>query len=382
MAQTFEEYKKEIQDKLPKGYILDEDKMDKLKEAFDKGEKINEQDFAKPEKDSQKHEENNKDQKDKKVTRVSEDLAAEEENANSQDVSWKEAYAKEWKLWGDYNHLEFKDASIPTRDNALSFRFYEGKSKDYAAEITYSSPYNISLRGSNGQIPDSKYFEKAVSMAVNNGTAIEFGNISSPEFKAKLLAACYKQGNAQIVNGPTEEEMSKWPDELKKMVADAQAASQQQTPPTQEQTQQPQEQTPPQPEMTPAMKRIAELRKQIETRQSKLEDATKEGKTLSAEEQKAIEQEGMSAEEIKLRELRGQAKAGDKKAGHELDTRRYNTMTDEFKYKRLTKEENGKEVFVKDDNGNYIYETDDKGKKIKSDAYKAFLAKAGNNLTH
>ena len=64
MAQTFEEYKKEIQDKLPKGYILDEDKMDKLKEAFDKGEKINEQDFAKPEKDSQKHEENNKDQKD------------------------------------------------------------------------------------------------------------------------------------------------------------------------------------------------------------------------------------------------------------------------------------------------------------------------------
>ena len=49
MAKTFDEYKKEIQDKLPEGYVLDEKKMDKLKEAFDKGEKINEQDFAKKE---------------------------------------------------------------------------------------------------------------------------------------------------------------------------------------------------------------------------------------------------------------------------------------------------------------------------------------------
>lgn len=386
MAKTFDEYKKEIQDKLPEGYVLDENKMDKLKEAFDKGEKINEQDFAKKETPNK---DNNKEKTNKKTTTVNEGAAAEEAtNTNSEDGSWKEAYAKEWRMWGVDNHLEFQDASVPTKGDVLSFRFYEGKSKDYAAEITYSSPYNISLRGSNGNIPDSKYFEKAVNMAVNNGTAIEFGAIRSPEFKAKLLAACYKQGNAQIINGPTEEEMSQWPAELKKMVEEAKLAGQQQQP-VKEQPAPSQEQTPPKqetkPELTPAMKRIAELRKQIQSRDANLKEAEEAamaaGGELRQEDKDAIKKEGMSAEELKLRELRGQAKAGDKQAAHELDARRYDKMTDEYKYKRLTKEENGKEVFVKDDNGNYMYETDEKGKRIKTDAYKAFLAKAGKSMS-
>ena len=222
MAKTFEEYKKEIQDKLPEGFVLDEDKLDKLKEAFDKGEQIKEQDFAK------KQEVKTQDKPAKQTLKIDEGLVEGEENSQSADGSWKEAYAKEWQVWGEQNKLEYKDASIASRGNALSFRFYEGKNDEYAAEITYTSPYNVSLRGSDGKIPDSKYFEKAVNMAVNNGTAIEFGNISSPEFKAKLLAACYKQGNTQIVNGPTEEEISKWPEELRKMVAEAKAAAPQQ----------------------------------------------------------------------------------------------------------------------------------------------------------
>ena len=133
------------------------------------------------------------------------------------------------------------------------------------------------------------------------------------------------------------------------------------------------------------MKRIAELRKQIQNRNANMAEAQEAamaaGGELRPEDKKAIEQEGMSAEEIKLRELRGQAQAGDKQARHELDARRYNTMTDEYKYKRLTTEENGKQVFVKDDNGNYMYETDENNKKIKTEAYQAFLKRAKENLS-
>ena len=209
MAENFEDYKKELQKKLEQGYVLDEDKLDSLKEAYEQGKEINIQDFSKPQAKETKP----------KTTRIDEGAVSEEERSNAQEGSWKELYAKEWRVWGEQNALDFKDASIPSRGDALSFRFHEGKDKEYAAEITYETPYNLSIKGNNGKIPDTKYFEKAVNMAVSNGTAIEFGTITSPEFKAKLLAACYKQAGAQIVNGPTEEEIAKWPEDLKKMVA-------------------------------------------------------------------------------------------------------------------------------------------------------------------
>lgn len=307
---------------------------------------------------------------------INEGEASREENSNTSDGSWKEAYAKEWRLWGVDNHLEYKDASLPSKGDALSFRFYESKSKDYAAEITYTSPYSVSMRGCDGKIPDSKYFEKAVSMAINNGTAIEFGNIKSPEFKAKLLAACYKQGNAQVINAPSQEEMSQWPDNLKKMVEEAKTAAQKSA--QQKETKKPTKQE--EKTQTNNISKIAEMKKQILNRQAKLAEAKNSGKTLSPEEQKAIEQEGMSAEEIKLRDLRGLAKAGDKKAASELYARREKTLTDEFKYEREVEgEKDGKPVYKKDKDGNFIYKQNDKGQKIETAAYKAFLENLEKN---
>lgn len=372
MAQTFDEYKKEISESLPQGYVLDENKLEELKKAFEKGEKINAQEFAIEEKSTPKR------------TVINEESLPEEPREEAQDSSWKEKYAKEWQLWGEHNRLEFKDASIPARGDALSFRFYEGKSNDFAAEITYETPYNINLRGSDGKIPDSKYFEKAVSMAIENGTAIEFGNISSPEFKAKLLAACYKQGNAQIVNGPTEEEISKWPDNLKKLIAQSRPKPQ----PKQEQKQ---EQAPQQPQEKTPIQKIAELRARIQARDEKIKKAQEEakasGKTFSEAEKETLYQEDMSAEEKLLRNLRKQSKSGDSKATQELYARREKTLTDDFKYNRvIMKNENdepiykdGKPEYIKDEKGNYIYEQDENtGENIKSEAYKAFLARKNN----
>ncbi len=391
MAQSFEEYKEEFQKNIPQGYILNEEKLEQLKTAFEKGEKINVEDYYK--KDETKKEDSKKDEKDnsqnndtpskedkvedkkdennvKKLVVNEGETAEEQKEKTSEDNLWKEAYAKEWRTWGEQNNLEFQDASVPSKGDSLSFRFIDGKEQGFAAEITYDSPYNIRLRGSDGKIPDSKYFEKAVSMAVNNGTAIEFGNIKSPEFKAKLLAACYKQGNAQIINGPTAEEMAAWPDDLKKMVEDAKAQAGKTAPEKEKETKTENKQEVKN-EPTAAMKRIAELRKQIQDRQSKLDAAAKD---ISPEERKAIEQEGMSAEEIKLRELRGQAKEGDKKAASELYARREKTLTDEFKYEREVEGvKDGKPIYKKDKDGNFVYKQNDKGQKIETAAYKAFL---------
>ena len=335
-----------------------------------------------------KNSENKKDDKAKTLTINEIENQAEnskENNTPNQDNSWKESFAKEWRIWGTQQGLEFKDASIPTRENQLSFRFYEKDQKDYAAEITYSSPYNLSIRGSDGKIPDNKYFEKAVNMAIQNGTAIEFGNISSPEFKAKLLAACYNQGTAQIINAPTAEEMAKWPEHLKKMVADARNAAMAQ----QKSKQSQQQEDKPQPKTSAAQSKIAELRARIQARDEKIEKAKIEakasGKSLSDAEIASLNQEGLSAEEKKLRDLRKQSREGNQEATKELYARREKSLTDDFKYERVIKEDekgnkiykDGKPEYLKKEDGSYVYKEDENGKPILSEAYKTFLTKLG-----
>lgn len=389
MAQTFEEYKKEVQEKLPKGFVLDESKLDKLKKAFENKETIDIKNFTKEAKSAEKdkvHAENkpSETQNKQNVLKVNEGEIAPEETNQNQDSSWKESYAQEWRLWGSYNKLEYKDASLPSKGDALSFRFYEGKSEDYAAEITYTSPYNITLRGNKGKAPDDKYFEKAVNMAVQKGTAIEFGNIASAEFKAKLLAACYKQGNAQIINGPTAEEMATWPENLKKLVMDAQASMQQATPPQK-----------PTPNQQSQADQVAEKIKQIRQKLSnknleqidwKNVDFAKDKDKIKEQLQKA----GFSNEEIESYMLRKQANAGDKQAAQAIDARRKQTMTNVYKYEKEIEvddknqpryDEKGNPIYKKDKDGNYIYKTNDKGQKIKTAAYKAFLERAKNNLS-
>ncbi len=141
------------------------------------------------------------------------------------DDNWNEDYKNEWRQWATDNDKEFEDINIAGSENDVCIRLYDSKDKknngEYAAQISYKSPHNVTLKGYNGNTPDNKYFEQTVALAMKkNGPDIEFGDIKSPEFKAKLLAACYING-ANPVNGPTEEEMSQWPKELQDMVNDA-----------------------------------------------------------------------------------------------------------------------------------------------------------------
>ena len=321
----------------------------------------------------------------------------QEERSNDPENEWKERYAKEWRIWGDHNKLDYKDASLPSKGDALSFRFYEGKSENYAAEITYTSPYNVTLRGSNGETPDNKFFEKAVSMAVKNGTAIEFGEITSAEFKAKLLAACYKQGNAQIVNGPSAEEMAAWPEHLKIMVDQAKKAGENK-PVVHDQAPKKEAEAEPQPKPNPKVEEIQNKIARLKEIKQKFNDPNytqidwektdviKDAAKIKEDLTKA----GFSAEEADKYIQRKQANAGDQKAQQEINKRRAATMTDEYKYEREVeldadnnpkKDEKGNPIYKKDKDGKFIYKTNDKGQKIETAAYQAFLKRAQNGLS-
>lgn len=340
-------------------------------------------------------------EKDQKTTVISEEPQIQEpkqpENEENADKSWKEKTLNSWKEWADKNDKDLGVYEDPEHPEFLKFKVFSkgaDKEKDqYENDVIYTSPTNVSIKGKDGKVPGIEAMEATIAAAKSvNGPNISFGNIQSPEFKANLMIACLRDPEINMVNAPTAEEIATFPKELQDKIAEAQAARAKKQPENTNESK-PQEKT--EPELSPAQKRIAELRKQIETRNANIAEAKEAalvaGGELLDKDLKEISQEGMSAEEIKLRELRGQAKAGDKTAGHELDKRRYNTMTDEYKYVREVemeadgktekKDEKGNPVYKRDKDGNFVYKTNEKGQRIKTPQYEAFLTKAGNNLS-
>lgn len=223
---SFEELKEELKSKLEAGYILDDEKMADLEQALkDNGNDISKIDISKYSKKEQEAPESSNDQKNQGTVISDHDNSGDEnthEPSEPVDENWKEDYKREWRQWAEENNKEFEDVNIPGSGNDVQIRLFDSKEQkkkgEYAAQISYKSPHNVSLSGANGKVPDSKYFEQTVALAMKkNGPDIEFGDINSPEFKAKLLAACYTNG-ANPVNSPTEEEMAQWPKELQDMV--------------------------------------------------------------------------------------------------------------------------------------------------------------------
>lgn len=229
---SFEDLKEELKAKLEPGFVWDEDKMADLEAALKaNGNDISKIDVSLYSKKGQEAPSSDNDKK-KSGTTISDHDNSGDENAHEPKESdgaeapvndnWKEDYKNEWRQWATDNNKEFQDVQIPGSENDVQIRLFDSKEQknkgEFAAQISYKSPHNVTLKGNNGQTPDSKYFEQTVALAMKkNGPDIEFGDIKSPEFKAKLLAACYTNG-ANPVNGPTEEEMSQWPKDLKDMV--------------------------------------------------------------------------------------------------------------------------------------------------------------------
>lgn len=224
---SFEELKEELKSKLESGYILDDEKMADLEQALkDNGNDISKIDISKYSKKEQEAPESSNDQKNQGTVISDHDNSGDEnthEPSEPVDENWKEDYKREWRQWAEENNKEFEDVNIPGSGNDVQIRLYDSKEQkkkgEYAAQISYKSPHNVSLSGANGKVPDSKYFEQTVALAMKkNGPEIEFGDIKSDEFSAKLLAACYINGANPTGNVPTEEQIAQWPKELQDMV--------------------------------------------------------------------------------------------------------------------------------------------------------------------
>lgn len=457
----FDEVKEQLSQNLAEGMVIDDDKMGDLKKAYEAANgdlsKIDLSLYSKPKEDTPA-----------KPAVVNQEPAQQSEAPK--EGNWKEDVLKEWQQWADKQEKVLATYNDPDHPENLSFRIYANKEAqaqdNYEADFSYSGPRNVTLKGKDGQVPADEYFDELVAqLKAANGPQIEFGNIRSDEFKAKLLAACLRDKDIVVVNGPNEQEIAGWDKGLQEKVAKATAerenASQEEKSKSplydaaknivktslEDKKELDLEKLTPEDKvlyMAAAMDVIEEMNqgKQIEEiRKAKEEivfkgalkydeagkfldklpederkaaqkglksytfmalrnigkdrvgqrfEKDKDGNIVSHEDKPAAkswkeidaQQDNLNDTQKKLRNLRLGVRNGDAKAKEEMDKRRAQTMTDEFKYVREVEmsedgktpkvDEKNKPVYKKDKDGNFVYQTDEKGSKIETDAYKAF----------
>lgn len=459
MADTmkpFEDVKNEIAPKVAEGYTLDDDKLGDLKAAYEAANgdlsKLDLSSFTKKQENAngsnQQQPQDNSNTAPDQPTVINETEAAQEAPA---DENWKTGVLKEWQEWSDQKNKTLAQYEDPEHPENLSFRIFaneeEQAKNNFEADLSYAGPRNVTMKGKDGNIPSEEYFEKLVAqIKAANGPKIEFGNIQSEEFKAKLLAACLKDPEIQVINPPSPEQIATWDKSLQDMVAQAKPRSDEGHASTSPQydaaknivkenlknnTEINIESLEPEKKAlytAAAMELAGDKIKSGEVTLKgalKYDELVKAAEKLPTEEQKAVKPgltsytimslkqtalkrgvntaegsqndwkaidantTGLTDEQKKLRELRGQARSGDSAARTELDKRREQTMTEDYKYvcetemeadgKTPKKDENGKPVYKKDENGNFVYKTDDKGNKVESAAYQAFKARQSGN---
>lgn len=149
------------------------------------------------------------------------------ENNPSPSDDWKKSIIDEWNNWAEKNGKSIKTFIDPEHTGNLAFHVYNSeadqKANKPAAEISYTSPREVSVKGPDGKVPAPEIFTQILKNAKTNGPDIEFGENMSPEFKANLMLACLKDPDINIVNPPSEEEIKSWPKDLQSAVLAAQA---------------------------------------------------------------------------------------------------------------------------------------------------------------
>ena len=156
-----------------------------------------------------------KDDTDKKT----ESVETEESRKENED-NWQDKVVFGWKNWARENKKIVKTYSLPSEENSsLNLRVYSNKEavekEDFEADIKYKNANEMSVKGKDGKIPDINIFEGIVANAKKVSKQISFGDIKSDEFKAKLMVACMKDPEIEMLNAPKVEELKDISEELK-----------------------------------------------------------------------------------------------------------------------------------------------------------------------
>lgn len=140
------------------------------------------------------------------------------------DDKWKEEIFGEWEEWAKKSDKVVAKYENEDAKEGLSLKVFakveDQKNDHYEADITYASANNISVKGRDGLTPGLAIFEEIVKTAKKNGPEIEFGSITSPEFKAKLLLVCLNDPEIKVINQPQMSDLKGIPEELKKAIED------------------------------------------------------------------------------------------------------------------------------------------------------------------
>lgn len=383
-----EDFMKEVKEYLTsKGMVISDESA--LKAAFEKNSEMElsaAEAFAKPEAEEKAGNGNEPEEKDDAVKGIMVNEGGLEGGAEGPEApensGWQDEIWNEWKAWASENKLISDKYVDTTKEGYLCIKIYgsnDDKTRDeYAADLQYSSPNNLSLRAKDGKMPAQNVFDKSVAIAkAQNGPVVAFGNIQSNDFKARLMIACLKDPEVQMKDAPTAEEIKTWPKALQDQIAAARKGKEGGDNPKTEDRQ------------LSAAEKIREIRDKIKVRNQDIAEAKEAalaaGGELADGEIEKIMNEGMKEDSLKLRELRGAAKAGDKNAAKELLEMREKTLTDDYKYDKETEMEadgktpkqdkEGKPIYKKDKDGNFIYKQDDKGEKTLSPVYMAMKKK-------
>ena len=127
------------------------------------------------------------------------------EPVKTEDQSFKDAYRTY------YQNIAKRDKSKFIEDKkAENFSAALVRENGDRLEINASADNHVSLgakdRQKNTKLPDYKDFDDLVKLFKSQGKTISFGNIRTPEYKARLMLACIK-AKADVENMPDFEKM-------------------------------------------------------------------------------------------------------------------------------------------------------------------------------
>ena len=127
-----------------------------------------------------------------------------------QEEKWVTDKRQSWKEWCEdatlSNHPYVYDEQ---QAEGLKFDVYktpaDKEQGNKAASIHYTKPNEVTLETKEGQVPDFEFFDKLVLEAKKDGIpSVTFDGEMTPEFQARLAAACVKHGLTMKGSHPKE----------------------------------------------------------------------------------------------------------------------------------------------------------------------------------
>lgn len=143
-------------------------------------------------------------------------IKEEDKIEESSSLSWQDETEKSWL---DYAEKHHKKAEVTKEAEKLTVEIFaneeKAKEKKPDASITYKGQTDVSVGGSD---LDLSIFENIILQSKSVSKKIRFGEIQDAEFSAKLMIACLRDKDIEMINAPKPEELQDLKPELKELL--------------------------------------------------------------------------------------------------------------------------------------------------------------------